>query len=377
MRAVWESLPASNLDANLDYFLTVAAYLPETISPYVILIEREGRTPMLIVARLERRVFPVKVGYREIFRPRLRSVVVAFDGILGAETADELELCIETLRDTLRTRGIQAVVLQKPTIGSDVFGLATARARGLHGIHGLSSATRWLLDLPPSLDDLLEQRSARVRKDIAYRERKLFRDNDNEVSVVRLDRESRERLFGDVEAVAKTTYQRALGVDGAANGLEDALTDVALEHGLLRVWMLYLRGVPVAFWKGTVQGTVFAIGTPGYDPAHSKDHVGTYSMHRMIEDLCEDPAIEVIDYGHGDAEYKRRYSTRSLEQKDVVMLSNRPTALATGAFISTMFAANRLARRLLGDSGLAARLRRRWRSQATPTAQTSPAKAKD
>ncbi|MFF1879653.1 GNAT family N-acetyltransferase [Leifsonia sp. NPDC058230] len=368
-----------NLDANIDYFLTVATHLPGTLSPHVVLVERAGRDPMIVVARLEERRFPVKVGYRELVRPRLRSIVVAFDGILGAETPADLETCVEALGESLRGRGIDAVVLQKVAVDSPVFE-AAARLGRRSRLRGLPSATRWLLDLPDSMEALLERRSAKARKETRYEERKLLRTYEDDVLVERLDLGPRDRLRADMEAVAQTTYQRALGVGGGESGLDDALTELGLDNGWLRVWMLYLRGVPVAFWKGTAQGHVFATDTPGYDPAYAKDRVGTYVMHAMLADLCADPAITVVDFGHGDAEYKRRYSTRSVEQQDVVLLARRPRPAMVGGFVSSTAAVNRLAYRLLGSTGFAARLRRRWRtrlstSNPTPGSTTTPTSA--
>jgi CelD/BcsL family acetyltransferase involved in cellulose biosynthesis len=371
MRALWEGLRVDNLDANIDYFLTVATHLPGTLSPHVVVIERDGRGPMIVVARLEERRFPVKVGYRDLVRPRLRSIVVAFDGILGAQTTADVEACVEALGESLRRKGIDAIVLQKVAVDSPLFE-AAARFGGRSRLRGLPSATRWLLDLPDTMEALLERRSAKARKETRYEERKLLRTYEDDVSVERLDLGPRDRLRTDMETVAQTTYQRALGVGGGESGLDAALIDLGLDKGWLRVWMLYLRGVPVAFWKGTAQGHVFATDTPGYDPEYAKDRVGTYVMHAMLADLCADPAITVVDFGHGDAEYKRRYSTRNVEQQDIVLLSGRLRPAMVGGFVSSAAAINRLAYRMLGSTGFATRLRRHWRTRLSKSPSPSP-----
>ena len=121
-----------------------------------------------------------------------------------------------------------------------------------------------------------------------------------------------DRIFADTEPVAAQTYQRGLGV-----ALQDSRSSGRCSRsacgaaGSART-SPDLYGRPVAFWPGSAYRGVFYIGTPGYDPAVGRIPIGNYLLMRMIEDFCADPVIATVDYGFGDGEYKRRFSTEEL-----------------------------------------------------------------
>jgi CelD/BcsL family acetyltransferase involved in cellulose biosynthesis len=362
LRELWRTLPVPNLDADIDYFLTVVAHLPGVIAPHVLRVERAGRPPMIIVARLERHAFPVTVGYTEVLRPHLTTVVVSFDGVLGAETHDDFTSAVQALHASVRTVSAGAFILQKTTLDGQLHRAALAGSSRLTRVGGLPATRRWFVDLPDTLDLLLERRSVKARKEARYESRRLRRKYAD-LTVLRLDRDGLERVQNDIEAVARTTYQRALGVGASESPLGRALTALTLEQGWLRVWMLYLDGAPAAFWWGNQHGDTFAIDTPGFNPAYAKDGVGIFVMHEMLDELCQDPTVSVVDLGHGYAEYKERYATLSVEQRDVVVLAARPGPILTGQFVALVARVNRLAYRLLREHALAQRLRRSWRAR--------------
>ena len=42
---------------------------------------------------------------------------------------------------------------------------------------------------------------------------------------------------------------------------------------------------------------------------------------RVIEDACADPALDVLDFGPGDAAYKQQFSNESREERNVVVFA--------------------------------------------------------
>ena len=364
LRTTWQSMSVSNLDADIDYFLTVVTHLPGVIAPHVLLVERSGRPAMIVVARLERHAFPVSVGYTEVLRPHLTTIVVSFDGILGAQTPGDLAAAVRALRASLRDGPAGAVILQKVSVASALHRAITTGTPRILRVGGLPTTRRWFVALPDTLDLLLERRSVRARKEAHYESRRLRRKYDD-VSVVRLDLDSLERVRTDIETVARTTYQRALGVGASESALDRALTALGFEQGRLRVWMLYIDGSPAAFWWGNQHGDTFAINTPGFDPRFAKDGVGIFVLHAMLDELCQDPTVTVADFGHGYAEYKERYASESVEQQDAILLASRPGPLLVGQFVAVVAVVNRLAYRMLHDQPVVGKLRKRWRARLT------------
>jgi hypothetical protein len=361
LRPLWEALSPANVDADIDYVLTVVRNHAPTISPFTLRVDRPDGEPMLVVARLDDYAYPVKVGYRELFRFRLRTIVVAFDGILGAESEADQRRCVEELLATVRRGDADAVIFQKLEVGSPLQRVV-ANQKGLAAVRGVESSTQWLIDLPDSLDEFLARRSTSTRQRIRTDNRKLVRKYDD-VKVVRLDLLEPEAMLAELEKVSRKAYQRALGVGATNTELGRALILGSQRQGWLRAWMLYLDGIPVAFWLGTLYRGVFTIDSPSFDPAYAKDSVGMYSMFAMVEDLCADPAAEVLNLGHGDAEYKRRHATRTTQVRDEILLARRLRPLAVGWMLRAVFWARRTAYRVLARDGYVDRLRKSSRAR--------------
>ena len=124
--------------------------------------------------------------------------------------------------------------------------------------------------------------------------------------------------------------------------------------------VLYLEGVPVAFWPGYAYSGTFFIGTPGYDPRYAEYRVGQYLMTEMIDDLCRDEDVDYLDYGFGDSEYKRRFADESWEEADALLFAPTFKGRRIRAGRVAVSASVRVAKRLLGEERQA-RLKQGWR----------------
>ncbi|MFE6965610.1 GNAT family N-acetyltransferase [Agromyces sp. NPDC057679] len=357
LRPVWESLRGDALDADLDHVLAVAAGLPQAIAPHIVLVERDGASPLMVMARLEDHRFVVRAGYRTVADLGLRTVVVSFDGVLGARSDADRRLAIRALRRALDDRTADAVLLQKVDCDGPIEQAALAAATPFTRIHGMVRTTHRFAELPDTLDEMLLRRSAGAPKEARFKDRRLRRRYPDAVRLERIDDAGIERIWSDVETVAAASYQRTIGVGAERTPLSDALATLAVERGWARIWMLYLGDAPVAFWWGTLYRGTLSVDVTAFDRAYAKDRVGTSVMYAMFDELCRDPSARTIDFGHGDAEYKRDYATSSVDQRDVVLLAARPKALAVGALLSLLQGARTLAYALFGSTSWASRLR--------------------
>jgi CelD/BcsL family acetyltransferase involved in cellulose biosynthesis len=84
---------------------------------------------------------------------------------------------------------------------------------------------------------------------------------------------------------------------------------------------------------------------------------------RVIADACEDPSLDVLDFGPGRSDYKRHFSSDGYDERNIVVYAPhlrprainvaRPAALGAGAG----------ARRALDATGLTVRLKTAWRAR--------------
>jgi hypothetical protein len=208
----------------------------------------------------------------------------------------------------------------------------------------------------------MQSRSKKTRESLRRYRNRLLRELGETLTLrVFRDPNELELLVRDLDSVAAKTYQRGLGIAFADTPEHRALMRLGLEQGWWRVYVLYSDEEPIAFWPGSAYNGVFSIGTPGYDPAYTDYRIGTYVLLKVIEDLCADDDVELVDFGFGDAEYKRRFANESWPEADVVLFAPTFRAARINLTRTALAGAAGTVRSLLTRLGVAQRLRRRWR----------------
>jgi CelD/BcsL family acetyltransferase involved in cellulose biosynthesis len=359
----WGALGPAALDARPELFATVVRTTPEVLRPHVIVAERDGEPIALLAARLETREHRVRFGYATVLRPRLRCLTVVCGGLVGdAAMAGPL---VGELLAGLGRREADIVLFHRLTVGSPLHAQAIGRPSALARQPLLVPDKHWAMDLPDGRDALLPSLPKKLRDNFKSPTRKLERTYGERMEIRRYGRlDELDTVLADLEAIARTTYQRGLGA-GFDRERDAALIETALREGWFGAWVLYLDGAPVAFELGMRNGDTFVIGAKGYNPEFASLNVGWPVQLRMLQDLADDPAIARADFGFGDADYKRRLASGGWEELDVVVHGRTARAVATNVAGSAVFGADRLARRVAGPERVA-RLKRRWRTVRTP-----------
>ena len=157
------------------------------------------------------------------------------------------------------------------------------------------------------------------------------------------------------------TYQHGLGAGFSDSERDRALLELALARGWYRAFVLYLDGVPNAFWHGMTYGRTFYTGPTGYDPASRDLRLGTYVLSKMVERVCGE--ADWMDFGVGDAEYKRHFADEHLVEEDVLVFAPRAKPVALNLARSGVLGASHAGRAVLARSGKLDQARRRWRSR--------------
>ena len=197
-------------------------------------------------------------------------------------------------------------------VGSPVHTVATRSSPLLRRERFSTQMPHWQAEIPGSLDEFLARRSRRRRETVRRYSKRLEKTYGDEARVeVFRTRDQIDRLFADSALVHRETYQHVLGVGFSDASVQRALTELAMDRGWFRGYVLYLKGSPAAFWHGNAYKGVFGIGATGFDPAFADARPGTYLLMRVVEDLAADDSVHTLDFGFGDAEYKRQLRRRA------------------------------------------------------------------
>ncbi len=131
-------------------------------------------------------------------------------------------------------------------------------------------------------------------------------------------------FLDSAEAVSRKSWQAArLGVRIHNTHEARKYWGQVAELGGFRSYILEHAGVPAAFVQGTCWNGCFTYEEVAYDQTHFQYSPGTILLYRILEDLIANEQPRLFDFGAGDAEYKRLFSTHQTRSGQI-LLARRP-----------------------------------------------------
>ena len=322
--------------------------------------------------RLEEISLPASFGYRTVYNPRVRALTLVPGGAVLNDPAASA-VAARSLLESLDGAEADVAVLPSLRRDSALFALLTSSVGPARRSHFAVVRTHRRLHLPGSFEEFLAARTKKVRSGVRYDAKRLEQRLGGRLRIERFDSlDTVDTMFRDVVRVADLTYQRGLGASFADTPERRRLMALALEKGWFRAWVLYDEEKPIAFWQGTVYRRVYHSGTTGYDPVYARDRIGIWLLMRVIEELCSDPHVDALDYGFGDADYKRHFSDESWEESDLTVFAPTIRGYTVNAGRTTVMGAAAQAKALLEHFGVAGRVKTRWRQRLRSVGDRAP-----
>jgi CelD/BcsL family acetyltransferase involved in cellulose biosynthesis len=133
-------------------------------------------------------------------------------------------------------------------------------------------------------------------------------------------------------------------------------------HGRFRGYWLERDGSPLVFQVGARWRNTYRLLATAYLPELRRFSPGIVLHMRVLRLLCES-GIDSVDYGYGDAEYKRTYGSDCTEHFTLHLYgAGLKSCLARGIDASSD-RASRFARRVTGVLGMTDALKKKWRAR--------------
>jgi len=328
VRASWDALQRDAPATDPRFFLEFSAAEPGAIRPHVVLLERDGVPEAALVAKIRRMSLPRRLGPVTLYSPTLRALVVVDGGVLGLVEPGTAATLVDALLAVLERGEADVCVIRHVPLPSPLRDAILQHVPRHRRSIERRAEVRWSRPIPDDYDELLATLSKNARKGLRS-------------SISRLEREFGDRLalrafrspseldgyFHDAEEISRETYQRDLGVGFRDDDAARRLATFTAERGWFRGWVLYLDERPVAFDLGVVYRQTFHWISGGFDPAFAEHRPGAYLTARILKEICADPAVSALDFGLGDADYKRRLACSRQLERDVVFFAARARPL--------------------------------------------------
>lgn len=362
VRDAWLNMQSDQISADPDFFVASAQADPTIIRPHVVVLERDGEPEAMLIGRVERLTLTTRLGYRTVYAPEVRSLTIVYGGLLGNVDDSTFRALLSSVRASLAHHEADIAIFRYLPVDSSSYRIASIELPVLTRQHLVEHVMHWELDLPSSLEELLRSRSKATRSSLSRTMRKLEQTYEGRLEVRRyVDPADADEYFRAIETIAPKTYQDGLGVSFRDTPSHRGRVLNLMEYGRYRGWVLLLDGRPVAFEHGALYRGRFRSGRPGYDPDFARLSVGTYLFLRTLEELAADEQAVVVDHGVGDADYKRRFGTRSWQEANAILYAPTLRGVQLNLTRTALQAGVVTARRIVGRGELSRTVRRRWR----------------
>jgi Acetyltransferase (GNAT) domain len=334
LKTDWTSLSVFS-EHNWELYWNQLLHQTPSPAPYVVAVRRDGRLRAALTGRLEKSSVSLHAGYWKLLTIPVRRIVFPIHGLLGND--DEARGMVEKVAEDLGHGRADLAVFEFVEVGSPLHrAISDASLGGRMRDRTPERIVHRYLMLPSTFDEYLRKHKGLVAKLKKFE--KAFRDRYEYRLLTRED--EIDGFCEGAEAVAKTTYQRALGV-GFLNSAEDrGRMKAAAQQGAWLGFVLLIDGKTAAFWSGSRFGSTFSVWWTSFDMAYQAYSPGLVASTRMAEAFLR-CGVTVVDFGPGDAPYKERLATELRWEETVcVFAPSLRGSLARGVRAADMAVSN-------------------------------------
>ncbi|WP_437313459.1 GNAT family N-acetyltransferase [Sorangium sp. So ce385] len=326
-----------------------------------------GAAPFL----LQEWTWRCRLGYLSVGAFPVRRAVLCGTDWLAPDAPAEQEALLQAFLSA--EVPYQMIFIEGLPVASDLLRLlqSSPQVRREFWVDTLAGVTpRRLVDLPGSFEAYLAKFSGRTRRTLRYKVKRLRGAMTHGLRLQRVTRkEELPRFLEQAGIVAARSWQgRCLGQSVDEEAALRKLEAFA-ERGWLRGYLLLDGDAPVAFVIGLLDEGTYYYERVGYDPAWAAYQPGTVLLLMILEDLCADGVPRTLDFGYGDSEYKRLFSTRSYDELTVRLVRKSASMVVPYVTHAACWSGAALIRKGLDRFALREKVRRLLRGEPAPAAQ--------
>jgi len=366
VRSIWTAW-RKNPEADIDYFLLMLRLRPEIVRPHVLVVYEKGEPVTIVAGRIEDSPLEITSGNRLFWRSKVRRLALFHAGFMGRTDACATEFVTRHLVRSIRELGVDLMLWDGVEQESPLRRFLRTTPNPLCRDYLARGSEHWIMHLPASLEELLQKRMNKKRR---YWARRIIRTVEKDFSgAVRhahfCTAESVEALWKDVQAVARQSYQWALGVGFRDTEEQRGRLEIAARKGWLRAWVLYLGDRPAAFWLCTLHGDSLCLDYTGFDPAFRKYEVGTVALFQIFDEMCK-AGVKHVDLGGGSYVYKQKFGNHQFDEASILTFAPTFRGVTLNLFRLLILGPVELVRWVAGCFGLEPALKKLWQRGQKP-----------
>ena len=374
IRQEWESWPG-NRDSEMESYLAFLRSNAKTVRPHVLVVYREGRPDAILVGRIDCGRLTCKLGYLRV-SPRAQIMCFVYGALRGNCSKENCDLMVNEILRSLSQGEADVAYMNFLRQESDLCMLAIKKPGRLSRDYVRISQPHFAAMLPATVEGFYHGLSPKVRKNQKWQAKKLINHFSGAVRI-HCYREvtDLDKMIQDVEQVAMKSYQRGLGVGFVDSPEMRQGLRLLASNGWLRAYVLYLVERPCAFWIGDINQGTFGSDFIGYDTEFGKYSPGMFLATKVIEGFCNGnrEGVTGIDFGPGNAQYKEVLSNQTWRETAVYIFAPTLKGIGLNLVRTLIGGVDQTIKKMLASTGLLQKIKKRWRTHATPKELTQSA----
>ena len=361
LRRFLESADAITPNNTPARYLSTARALGH--QPLVAIARRDGVIVGLVMAREAHRRERFRIGYSTLSSPTLRTLDVVYGGFQASD-AHAADVLLKHLVTITRQRQCDLLTFNHIAAHRPE---AQILAKALRPVcSAIKSETDPHIEYEIAdggYKTNLSHLSSKHRYNLR-RERRLLAERfegDLTLRVFRHLEDVDELALGTHELAVQTWQARSRG-----NFLDTPLNRVLLENdakaGSLRSYWLLGAGRLIAFQIGGVYGRRYVLHSIGHDAQYERLSPGKTLFQMALDDLCQSEA-KFIDYGFGEAAYKKQFATRCWDEQRLRFYAKSWKGRYVGAMDGLVDSASKAGGSILQRLGKLNTVKKKWRAR--------------
>jgi CelD/BcsL family acetyltransferase involved in cellulose biosynthesis len=307
-----------------DYILARLAIEPSNI-PFVVAVRRGPQLRAVAPFYVAQGQLALRFSVCKVLGWAVRFARLFGDGLQVTSGEDERECILEAFRALLAHRELFDLVAfdSLPTHGPLWDATADPRAGAGNWRRYPASAQleiRHQIVFPATYEEYLASLGSRTRQNLRRMTRKLCQDRRGRLERITTP-EQVPAFLEAVDRIFRETWQAATFGYWQRNRPDQVqFFQTIAQRGWLRSYLLYDGDNPLAFDIAFQYRGVFYAYEIGFAQRAAEASPGTVLMHLFIEDLFREQTPRLLDFGGGDAAYKRSFCNASQETAAVWLI---------------------------------------------------------
>jgi hypothetical protein len=367
IREVWQCWPG-NRDSQVDSYIAFLQSNSRSVCPHVVVVSRGGTPEAMLVGRIDLGQISCRLGYLKLNLPA-KILCFVYGALRGNPSRENCDLIVNSILQSLSHREADVAYMNFIRQDSDLCRLAIKRPRLLSRDFIQVTQPHFAAALPASPQEFYQSLSPKVRKHLKWQAKKLV---DHFSGAVRIhcyqDVTDLEKMIQDVEQVAKTSYQRGLGVGFMDSPEMRKGLQLKAEKRWLRAYVLYVADRPCAFWIGDINEHTFGSDYLAFDAEFAKYSPGMFLLLKVIEGFCEGnrDGITGVDFGPGNAQYKEVLSNQRWQETSAYIFATSLKGVSLNLLRTLIGGMDQTTKKVLSSTGLLQKIKKGWRARVTP-----------